>query len=83
MPEPAPSACAACRELLRALLDGSLPEADRRRAVGHLSQCADCRAALAALELAAGTPAAEPLDPRTREELLQLFRAWRAGRQED
>jgi anti-sigma factor RsiW len=83
VPEPAPSACAACRELLGALLDGSLPEPGRRRAVAHLSRCADCRAALAALEPTASAPAAEPLDPRTREELLELFRSWRAGRQGD
>jgi hypothetical protein len=51
--------------------------------VAHLSRCADCRAALAALEPTASAPAAEPLDPRTREELLELFRSWRAGRQGD
>jgi len=91
VPDPArpdPPACAACRELFPGLLDGGLAEADRRRAEAHLSRCAECRAALADLERLAGTgsPAdehAEPLDPRTREELLELFRSWRAGRRED
>jgi len=83
---PVPAACAACRERFPDLLDGTLAVPDRRRAVAHLSRCADCRAALAALERAAAFPAAghaEPLDPRTREKLLELFRAWRASRRED
>jgi hypothetical protein len=69
------------------LLDGRLANPARRGGeLEHLAGCADCRAALEAVRRAAEAPhpgEAQGLDPRTREELLQLFRAWRAGRRRD
>lgn len=81
MPDSLPLACGACRACFPQVLDASLVDGGRRRALGHLAGCADCRAALAAVRRAAEAPApAEALDPRTRQELLELFRTWRAGR---
>lgn len=73
----------ACQELVEAItayLDGSLPDADRRRFDAHLAQCPYCaeyleqmRATIARL----GTVDEAALSDETRERLLAAFRDWR------
>ncbi len=69
-----------CRELVDLITDyveGTLPEADRRRLESHLAECRDCtayvdqmRATIARL----GEQGEESLSPATRERLLASFR---------
>ena len=59
--------CEHLREDLSAFLDGELAPRDRRRIADHLSVCADCRAALRAMEEIAG---ALQRPPQVPEDLL-------------
>lgn len=59
-------ACAECRELISAFVDGELASDDRARMMGHLANCVDCRETLEVYRLI-GTrmralPAAQPPD---------------------
>jgi anti-sigma factor RsiW len=74
-----------CNELVDVItdyLEGTLPEADRRRFEKHLEECSFCvtyveqmRATVARL----GTGAAPELPEEAREDVLAAFKDWRAA----
>jgi anti-sigma factor RsiW len=74
--------CEQAVALVTDYLEDALPEDDRARFETHLSECPLCtehfrqiRISIAAL----GRVRVDDLSPRTREDLLQLYRRWRAG----
>ena len=72
----------ACQELVEIVsdyLEGALPEADRERFDAHLEICEGCRRYLDQMRTTirvVGTLTEDDLDPRARDQLLQLFREW-------
>jgi anti-sigma factor RsiW len=75
--------CGDCQELIAEHVDDVLTAAERERVDGHLARCAACRTRVAELRAALasmGKSEPEPVPPATREALLELFRAWNAGR---
>ncbi len=74
-----------CQELVELVTDyveGALPPAARARFEAHLRQCPGCANYLAQMRQTiqlTGTLRAEALDPKGRDELLGLFRHWRAA----
>jgi anti-sigma factor RsiW len=76
-------ACQELVELVTDYLDDALPVGERRRFEAHLAECDDCAAYVAQFVQtlnALGALPGEELDPRTREDLLAVFRGWAAGR---
>jgi anti-sigma factor RsiW len=77
--------CQEMVELVTEYLDGSLSRADRRGFEAHLRQCPNCTAYLEQMRAtirAMGRLEPDDLSPAAREELIDLYRAWRAeGRQ--
>lgn len=75
-------ACQQAVELVTEYLDGTLPRRDRRRLEAHLKACGNCAAYLdqirATIQLT-GRITPDDLSPEAREELTDLYRAWRAG----
>ena len=75
-------ACQQAVELVSEYLDGTLRRRDRRRLEAHLRACGNCAAYLdqirATIELT-GRITPDDLSPEAREELTELYRAWRAG----
>jgi len=75
-----------CRQafgLVAEYLDGALSTADRRRFETHLAECEHCTEHLRQLELAValtGRIREQDLDPAARDDLLALYRRWRADR---
>ena len=73
----------ACKELVEAItayLDGTLPDADRRRFEAHLAECPVCTEYLAQMRTTIarlGTLDETTLSPGAREGLLAAFREWR------
>jgi anti-sigma factor RsiW len=73
----------ACKELVEVVtdyLEGTLPEADRRRLEAHLAECPYCVEYVEQFRRtidAAGGVQLETIAPETREELLEAFRGWR------
>jgi anti-sigma factor RsiW len=74
--------CAQAVALVTDYLDDALTPQDRARFETHLSECPLCtehfrqiRISIAAL----GRVRVDDLSPRTREDLLLLYRRWRAG----
>jgi anti-sigma factor RsiW len=73
-----------CREavsLVTAYLDGALHRADRDRFEAHLDECPHCAEHLRQIEaaiLVTGTIRVDDLDPLAREDLMDLYRRWRA-----
>ncbi len=73
-----------CREavaMLSSYLDGTLSPADTQRLEAHLADCPNCgeyveqlRATIAAV----GAVEPEDLKPEVRDELVDLYRRWRA-----
>ena len=80
---PASSHDITCREvvsLVTSYLDGILTRVDSERFERHLSECPHCREHLKQIEatiIVAGEVRPEELDPRARQELMDLFRKWR------
>jgi anti-sigma factor RsiW len=76
-------ACAELVEVVTEYLEGTLPDADRRRFEAHLAECPYCvdyvEQFRQAIE-ATGHLALESIAPERREELLDAFRGWREGR---
>ena len=74
----------ACKELVEtitAYLDGTLPDADRRRFDAHLAECPVCTEYLAQMRKTIarlGTIDETTLSHDTRDQLLAAFREWRA-----
>jgi anti-sigma factor RsiW len=72
-----------CRELVEAItafLDGTLPDADRRRFDAHLANCPSCTEYLAQMRMTIarlGTLDESTLSDDVRDELLGAFREWR------
>jgi anti-sigma factor RsiW len=74
-------ACAELVETITAYLEGTLPEADRRRFDAHLAQCTLCTRYLAQMRATIarlGTLDDTNLTTRAREGLLAAFREWHA-----
>lgn len=71
-----------CRELVEAItayLDGTLPDADRRRFDSHLAACPRCTEYLAQMRttiVRLGTLDEAALSHDAREQLLVAFRDW-------
>jgi anti-sigma factor RsiW len=73
-----------CREavaMLSSYLDGALSASDTRRLEAHLADCPNCseyveqfRATIAAV----GSVEPDDLEPEVRDELVELYRRWRA-----
>ena len=73
--------CREAVELVTDYLEGALAERDRRRLEAHLADCPHCTEYLAQMRRTLdllGRIEAEELDPRVQEELVALYRRWRA-----
>ena len=63
-------------------LDGALSPRDRQRLDGHLAGCPPCSEYLAQMRAtiaAAGRVQPDDLPPEALDDLVALYRAWRAG----
>jgi len=75
-----------CRELVEVItdyLEGTLPADDRARFEAHLEECPYCVNYLEQMREmidTLGELSEESLSPRAREQLLNAFRGWAAGR---
>ena len=75
----------ACRQavaLVTDYLDGALSRADRARLEAHLADCPHCHTYFEQIRTTiALTGRAEPdlLDAQAQDELIALYRSWRAG----
>jgi anti-sigma factor RsiW len=77
-----PLVCREFVELVTDYLEGALPEAERARFEGHLSECDGCDGYLDDMRRLVGSlhEAREPqVDPATREVLLSAFRDLRGS----
>lgn len=74
-----------CRQavaLVTDYLDEALSRVDRARFEAHIAGCPHCRTYLEQIrKTIAATGAIEPesLDPHVQDELIALYRSWRAG----
>jgi anti-sigma factor RsiW len=74
--------CRQAVELMAAYLDGALDAADRDRLEGHLADCPHCSEYLAQIRItidALGQVTPEELSDEALEDLVGLYRQWRAG----
>lgn len=74
--------CRQAVELMSDYLEGALPERDRLRLEAHLADCPHCAEYLAQLRVtidALGRAALEDLPEPAVDELVLLYRRWRAG----
>jgi anti-sigma factor RsiW len=73
-----------CRDavaLMAAYLDGALERRDEQLLEGHLDDCPHCSEHLKQIQAAirvSGQVRAEDLDPLAREDLMDIYRRWRA-----
>ena len=75
--------CAKAVSLVTDYLDGSLTQAERARFEAHLADCDNCTEHVKQIKVtvaAAGRVREDDLDPRVREDLMNLYRRWRADR---
>jgi anti-sigma factor RsiW len=76
----------ACRELVELLtdyLEGALPPAERARLEHHLGGCDGCSAYLEQIRTVirlAGRLTEQTIPVEGRDELMQVFRAWKSSR---
>ena len=74
-----------CREVVTMVtdyLEGALSPRDRARLEAHLAGCANCNEYLAQIQAtisAAGHFEPDDLAPEALDELVSLYRQWRAG----
>jgi anti-sigma factor RsiW len=74
-----------CRQavaLMSDYIDGALPERDRARLEDHLAECPHCDEYLAQLRStieALGRAEPDQLSDEALDELVELYRHWRAG----
>lgn len=74
--------CRQAVELMTDYLEGALSPEDRARFEAHLAGCPHCTAYLEQMRVtisAIGRIDAEQLDPETRDDLVALYRSWRAS----
>ena len=74
--------CQKAVELVTDYLEGALSEPDRARFEAHLAECPHCRqyrAQMRATIAALGRIEPASLAPETRDDLVALYRRWRAG----
>lgn len=73
--------CQELVELVTDYLEGKLPASDRERFDRHLSYCTPCTNYLQQMRLtvkALGELTETNIEPQARDELLQIFRNWKA-----
>ena len=73
--------CRQAVELMSDYVEGALPERDRARLEAHLAGCPHCTEYLAQIRdvvAAAGRVEPEDLPPEALDELVSLYRRWRA-----
>ena len=73
--------CREAVELMTDYLEGALSERDRRRLETHLSGCPHCSEYLAQMRRTLdllGRIEPEELDPQVQDELVALYRRWKA-----
>lgn len=76
--------CAELVELITDYLEGALTPGELLRFEGHLAICEPCRAYLTQMRATVetlGHVADEPVEPQTREVLLDAFRDWKHARE--
>jgi anti-sigma factor RsiW len=79
--------CQQAVELVTDYLEGKLRRAERRRFETHLSGCPNCTEYVAQLRETIrltgliGQAASEDLPPQLRDDLVQLYRQWKAEEQ--
>ena len=74
--------CQQAVELMTDYLEGALSELDRARLEAHLAACPHCAEYLAQIRAtiaAVGRVRPETLAPEARQELVSLYRQWKAG----
>ena len=74
--------CKEAVELVTDYLEGALSRRDRARFEAHLRDCPHCSEYLAQMRAtiaALGRVEPESLAPEARDELVQLYRRWKAG----
>jgi anti-sigma factor RsiW len=74
--------CQQAVELVTDYLEGALSRADRRRFEAHLAGCPHCTEYLAQMRSTIGLTggiAVEDLPPQLRDDLVAVYRRWRAG----
>ena len=74
--------CKELVELVTEYLEDTLAPQERMRFEEHLGACPGCRTYLDQMRQTIrtlGRLTEETIDPRARQELLQLFRQWKAG----
>jgi anti-sigma factor RsiW len=74
--------CQQAVELVTDYLEGALGAADRSRFEAHLAACPHCREYLDQMRAtiaALGRIQPESLTPEARDDLVALYRRWRAG----
>ena len=70
------SKCETIRELISAMLDGELSQADAETVRAHIAECDDCRAMYQAFQaLSAGLTAEEPVPEDLHENIMSTVRA--------
>jgi anti-sigma factor RsiW len=73
--------CQQAVELVTDYLEGALSRRDRRRFEGHLRRCPHCSAYVEQIKLTialTGSIAPRDLTAGARDDLVELFRAWRS-----
>lgn len=81
-----PLVCREAVELMSDYVEGALTRRDRRRLERHLAGCDACTAYLAQLRAtiaASGRVGAEDLDPAALDALTEVFRRFRAERDQE
>ena len=74
--------CREAVEMVTDYLEDVLPRRDRERLEAHLAECPHCREYLEQIRrtiAVAGRIEPEELEPEVRDELVDLYRRWRAG----
>ena len=80
MSPPAPMDCQDLVELVTAYLEDGLTPADRMRFEAHLAECEGCEAYVGQIRITVALSSRtvdDVLEPQMREELLEVFRAWK------
>ena len=75
--------CAKAVSLVTDYLDGTLTRAEHARFEAHLAECDNCTEHVKQIQVtvaAAGRVREDDLDPRVRQDLMNLYRRWRGDR---